>query len=360
MASKAYTEFEAPDGDGVSPDIVSNQNTIVSSGIFSGGSGTLTSFYTSSLQGDQSQSFINVYDKAQTDTTREVQFACGFASYGGSGSLGNTTKTTAGNRETAALYRQFANVLLPPGTDKFTFSQYPSASDDIFFIVMNRARQREKMDPGNWQLRLGKSIAGTDYGMPINLIDDSGATTSPTVNQAGRVFNILSGSIENGVADTFTDADNTEWTAANGGSYGNFYPDLGIIILDGWKTRQSASFSQAAANLSSNGFSNIQREFFKSITSGSYFAARREEEITSTMYFCRVNNQKFNFSNNPTFASSTNGVFTQTTFEGDPKVYITQVGLYNDNDDLLAVAKLSKPILKTFSREAIIKVKLDF
>ena len=118
---------------GVSPDIVSNQNTIVSSGIFSGGAGSLTSFYTSSLQGDQSQSFVNVYDKAQTDTTREVQFAVGYASYGGSGSLGNTTKTTAGNRETAALYRQFANVLLPPGTDKFTFSQYAvSASDDIF------------------------------------------------------------------------------------------------------------------------------------------------------------------------------------------------------------------------------------
>jgi len=348
MASKAYTDFDSEN------DIVSNQNTIVSSGIFSGGAGSLTSFYTSSLQGDQSQSFINVYDKAQTDTTREVQFACGFASYGGSGSLGNTTKTTAGNRETAALYRQFANVLLPPGTDKFTFTGAVSASDDIFFVVMNRARQREKMDPGNWELRLGKSLAASPSSLKpgfTKLIDDSGATTSPTVNQAGRVFSVVSGSIASGTADTFR-------TAAEGGALGNFYPDLGIIILDAWHMRTSASFENI--NFSTNAFDNTQREFFKSIVSGSYFAARREEEITSTMYFCRVNNQKFNFSNNPTFASSTTGTFTQTTFEGDPKVYITQVGLYNDNDELLAVAKLSKPVLKSFSREAIIKVKLDF
>ena len=46
--------------------------------------------------------------------------------------------------------------------------------------------------------------------------------------------------------------------------------------------------------------------------------------------------------------------------QNDPKVYVTTVGLYNDNNELLAVAKLSKPLLKSFSREAIIKVKLDF
>ena len=53
-------------------------------------------------------------------------------------------------------------------------------------------------------------------------------------------------------------------------------------------------------------------------------------------------------------------MFTQTTFEGDPKTFVTQVGLYNENSELLAIAKLSKPVLKSFSREAVIKVKLDF
>ena len=56
-------------------DVVENQRVIVSSGIFSAGAGSLTAFYTSSLQGNQSASFVNVYDKAEGDATREVQFA---------------------------------------------------------------------------------------------------------------------------------------------------------------------------------------------------------------------------------------------------------------------------------------------
>ena len=100
--------------------------------------------------------------------------------------------------------------------------------------------------------------------------------------------------------------------------------------------------------------------FFEKIESANYFAARREEVITSQHYFCRVPNKEFNFSSNPSFATSSDGTFTQSTFFKNPKTFITQVGLYNDDSELLAVAKLSKPLLKSYSREAIIKVKLDF
>ena len=337
MAS-SYKQLEAE------VDIISNSPVKVSSGLFSGGAGSITAFYTSSLAGNTSASYYNVYDKAQTDSTREVQFAVGYAHYGGSGSLGNTTKTTAGNRETAALYRQFRNVLLPPLTEKFTFTGYTTSSDDFYFVVMNRARQREKMDPGNWELHF--------KGGWTKLIDDSGATTTPTVNQAGRVFNIVSGSIAGGTAVIKT-------TAAAGGSYGNFYPDLGIAIIDANKIAVSSQ-NDITLNRDTNAFTSQSKQFYESINAGSYFAARREEEVTSTMYFCRVNNRQFNFSNNPTFATASTGAFTQATFEKDPKVYITQVGLYNDQSELLAVAKLSKPVLKSYSREAIIKVKLDF
>ena len=100
--------------------------------------------------------------------------------------------------------------------------------------------------------------------------------------------------------------------------------------------------------------------FYNSIKSGSSFQARREEEISSTNYFVRVNNKNFHFSSNPTFSTGSDGSLTQGTFFKDPKTVITQVGLYNDENELLAIAKLSKPILKSYSREAIIKVKLDF
>ena len=96
------------------------------------------------------------------------------------------------------------------------------------------------------------------------------------------------------------------------------------------------------------------------IEGGGKFQARREERISSTHYFCRAGNKEFNFSNNPTFFTGSTGEFTQPTYFKDPKSYITTVGLYNDSNELLAVAKLSKPVLKSFSREALIKVKLDF
>jgi hypothetical protein len=89
------------------------------------------------------------------------------------------------------------------------------------------------------------------------------------------------------------------------------------------------------------------------------FRARSVEEIVSSHFFIRVRNQDYNYSNNPTF-SQESGEFTNPDFIDDPKVFITTVGLYDDDNNLVSVAKLSKPVQKDFSNEALIKVKLDF
>ena len=325
-------------------DVVENQRVKVSSGIFSGGTGTLTAFYSSSTQGAQSGSYVSVYHSDPSGSTAEIQFDIGYANVNGSGSAGNSTKLTTGGRQTAAMYRQIRNVLLPPNTDEFTFTGAPSSSDDFYFISFNRARMREKIDPGNWELKLGST--------GLKLIDDSGASNNPTVNEGGRVFNIVSGSIETGTGVIKTAA-----ASQPGGSFGNFYPDLGMIILSATQLDASASFATAR---SADSFDNNPAKFFQKLSDGAKFQVRREEEISSTSYFCRVNNKKYNFSANPTYFTGSDGGFVQSTFYKDPKVYITTVGMYNDDNELLAVAKLSKPILKSYSREAIIKVKLDF
>jgi hypothetical protein len=90
------------------------------------------------------------------------------------------------------------------------------------------------------------------------------------------------------------------------------------------------------------------------------FYARNSEKITSTHYFVRIKNAEYNFSNNTSYVTGSVGQISQTSFIGDPKTYITTVGLYNDSQELLAVAKLSKPLLKSFQREALVRVKLDF
>ena len=341
--------------------------TKVSSGLFTGGVGTLTGAFSSSTAGDTTASYIEIFDKnPQSDTTAEVQYALGYAHFAGSGSIGNTTKTTAGNRETAALYRQFSNVILSADTEKFTFTGAPAASssgyEHFYFIVFNRAQMREKVDPGNWELRLSGSAQ-------ISLIDDSGATTVTDVNQAGRVFNVVSGSITNGV-HTAASAETTF------GAPGLFYPDLGIILLNPLflsgsaltgsrpTTATATSPGVISPGVSTNAFDENPQKLYNHITASSYFQVRREEEINSRSYFCRALNKEYNYSNNPTYETSDSngnrGKFTIPSFVGDPRTYITQVGLYDDNFELIAVAKLSQPQLKSFSREAVVKVKLDY
>ena len=330
-------------------DIVENQRTTISSGLWTGGSSTLTSFFTQSTNGNITGSFLELYNEdPNQSSSAETQFAIGYAHVHGSGSKGNVSKLTTGGRQSAALYRQFRNVILAPNTDEFTFTGHSGTSEDFYFISFQRARQREKIDPGNWELQLTGQMAGK--AAKIQLIDDSGATTNPTVEEGGRVFNVVSGSISDGV--------NT--TAANqpGGGLGLFYPDLGIILLDAAQMEASDGLTANARDADQH----ISRSeaFFDVIVSGSSFQARREEEISSTNYFVRANNKDFNFSSNPTFSTGSDGSLTQGTFFKDPKTFITQVGLYNDENELLAIAKLSQPLLKSYSREAIIKVKLDF
>ena len=85
-----------------------------------------------------------------------------------------------------------------------------------------------------------------------------------------------------------------------------------------------------------------------------------EEVITSNFVFVRARNAEFNYSQNPTFIDQTTGGVRFTDFITAPQTFITTVGLYNDNGDLLAVAKLSKPLKKDFTKEALIRIKLDF
>ena len=90
------------------------------------------------------------------------------------------------------------------------------------------------------------------------------------------------------------------------------------------------------------------------------FKARSAERVKSTHFFVRAKNADYNFSNNPTFVTGSEGELLHPEMYNDPKTYITTVGLYNPSKELVAVAKLSQPIQKSFKEEALIKIKLDF
>ena len=318
----------------------------ISSPVWSGGTATLTAFYTSSAQsGSSGDYYYDIYDKAGSDTTRQVQFAVTYGHIEGSGSL----STSAGNNPSKAIYRQFRNICIKNASSETRFdftgnADYSAA--DIFVINVNRARYREKLDPGNWELHLIKG------GNTVKLTDDSGATADSTIKSSQRVFNVVSGSISTGTAVIELPA------ASEVKTYGKFFPELGLIILNAQRLSESPLSLTVARSTATN--DNTAYELVSAIDDGNYFQARREEQIKSSHYFCRIRSDEYNYSQNPTYFTGSNAELRNATFIQDPKSYITTVGLYNNNNELLAVAKLSQPLLKSKDREAIIKVRLDF
>ena len=144
---------------------------------------------------------------------------------------------------------------------------------------------------------------------------------------------------------------------AGSGSYGFFYPDAGIIILN------ASAVSSSLTSLNPTNIDNATPEgpqkLFNAISGAGSFILDSEEKVSSQYYFTRIKNHEFNYTTNPSFISST-GTVRFTSMIDNPKTFITTVGLYNASGDLVAVAKLSQPVAKDFTKEALIRVKLDY
>lgn len=331
-SGKVYTAFTVED-------VVEGQTERVTRGLWSNNVGELTTFVTSStLSSTQKQYYYEIYNGDDTVSTNAAQFSIAYGHYAGSGSLG-TNEDSPSN----AIYSQFQQILLPSTQTRFSFED--TNQDDIYVISINRARLKDKLDPGNWELVLSGS-----GGETLRLIDDSGDRDQTGTNPNKNVYNVVSGSITNGVQNS------TE-------IFGAVYPQFGTIILGAAALDASASLG---TNRTSNTDAQNHNKLFLAISGAAVensddgFQARSEEEVKSTFFFVRAKNGEYNFSNNPSYVSGSVGKLRQQTFIGDPKTYITSVGLYNNNNELLAIAKLSKPLLKSYSNEILVKVKLDF
>ena len=99
---------------------------------------------------------------------------------------------------------------------------------------------------------------------------------------------------------------------------------------------------------------------YDAMNGGTGFTLRSEETLTSDFVFVRARNSEFNYSTNPSFISGSTGEVAFDQFINNPQTYITTVGMYNDATELLAVAKLSRPLLKDFTKESLIRVKLYY
>jgi hypothetical protein len=345
-------------------DQITGKVEVVTTGLWSGDTGSLSTFFTSSTQVSQASSnyYLNVYNTdPASDTSAAVQYAVAYGHRTGQGSisLANSDSSTLASK---ATYAQYRSILLDNDDTQFTFVSSSAAgthdSDSIYVINVARARYKEKMDAGNWSLKISGSNGIS------TLIDDSGKKFSDTVGKAGRVFDVASGSLNLG---TENEATVNTTTASNGQGLGKFYPDQGLIILNPTAVHdligtsidkdnsEGASISTSVATEGKNHFL-----LHNAIVGGGDFEARRTENVSTSHYFVRATNREFNFSNNPTFVTGSDGSFAESSFETDPRTFISTIGLYNDSNEILAVAKTSQPIPKSFDKEVLIKVKLDF
>ena len=336
--------------------------------------------YTSSLQGgndgmtsptSSGMFYIDVYNSVTSSLNSEVQLGVAYGNHKGSGSPDFTNDTgSLGIGASRVVYGQYRNLVFGNESNKFTFG-LGHVPDSIYIINVNRARYKQKLSPGSLNLHISTSgvtgtgsTGGSNWGGIVHLTDDSVSRGANVVDpkyagpNLGGYYNIVSGS--NGSMIGTTENQLTINTSAS--TYGHFYPHAGLIILNG--DAFSASFGTVAANNAFNNgdqttYDKPHQRFFDAIVGGGTFIVDTEEQINSKFYFVRAKNSEFNYTNNESFTNKFNEIL-HSTMQYNPKTFITTVGLYNNAAELVAVAKLSQPVAKDFSKEALIRVKLDY
>ena len=310
--------------------------------------------------------YIDVYNAITSSTTAEVQMSLAYGNHKGSGSPDFTNDTgSLGVGASRVIYGQYRNL------SKFQFGDH--TPDSIYIINVNRSRYKQKLSPGTLNLHLsGSPVEGTgSVGVndKIHLTDDSvsrGATLDDpnyVGTHLGGYYHIVSGS-----SGTYLGTAANQLTInASASCFGYFYPLAGLIILNG--DAFSASFGTYGTSSGgvTHGFNDGNQTnydkphqvFFNKIVQGGTFIVDTEEQINSKFYFVRARNSEFNYTNNESFTDDDKRIL-HSTMQYNPKVFITTVGLYNNASELVAVAKLSQPVAKDFTKEALIRVKLDY
>jgi len=358
-----------------SEDIVLDTKRI-STSTWANNANNLSQAETASLQTDQTlpnsqgNFFWDIYNMYTGSISASKEYAIAFGHRDGSGSEDFTNDIGSyGYSATKWNYHHYQQIVFGDETQEFTFNGYTPKA--IWVINVERKNYKQNLKPGTLNLFLGSSEAG---GASIQLTDNSVTTTgSAKMTMCGRQYDIVSGSS----GEAYYDTDNNGGHASNlsfgigagdSGSYGLFYPDAGFIILNADACQESSALKGLGDPLNNTNMvyydipndkgANLEK-LQAAIQYGNNFILDSEEKVTSQYYFTRVKNSEFNYTTNPSFIDDQGNLRFQSMAD-QPTVYITTVGLYSNGGDLLAVAKLSKPLPKDFTKESLIKVKIDY
>jgi hypothetical protein len=319
-------------------DSVISSETVVR-GLWSGDAYTLNTFFT---QSGYTEYYLDTYNSNPvTVASSSVQFSIQYGHVSGSGSA-PINSAVPGYSPSRVVYGQYRNLIYGTETTNFSFDNGTSTSDSIYVINVSRARYKESLVPGSLNLTLSGS-AGL-----IKLTDDSGTTNLSRFIGENKYYNIISGSsgayYATGTPSTY---------------YGLFFPDLNVIVLNANALSGSGGSNFYVTSSRGATAANNPINLYTSLVGGNNFQMNSSETISARYFFTRIKNSEYNYTSNPSIIDA-NGNLLYTALINNPQAYITTVGMYNDNNELLAVAKLSKPLVKDFTKEALIRVKLDY
>lgn len=325
--------------------VVSNDG--VTAPAWSTGTPTLTSsqMYSNPVASEVSsipEAYTDVYATSSLGKSPFPQFSVAYGHISGSGSTAYNT-LVPGNSPTKTLYGQFRNLVYADENTSFNFGTGNNQAEDIYVVNVNRACYRESLFPGTFNIRL---VNGSNI---LNLTNDSNDVTTISYLDCGRVYTLVTGSNGNKVTTAGIDKSGVS------GSYGFFLPDVGLLVFN--PKAISAPVANGGLNFAISGVA--RQTALVDIIKAGQFTLNSYETVSSDYVFVRVPNNQFNYTTNPSVISGS-GALIYSTMINNPQTYMTTVGLYNDNQELLAVAKLSKPLVKDFTKEALIQVKLNW
>jgi hypothetical protein len=288
-------------------------------------------------------------------------------------------------REKIDMYRSFAQQLLGDDTQAFSFisGSYDGTSvvgttiKDAVFFTFKRLFSRDQLKRETYALRMfysGSDVTVSDLtssGTSENIYTDLGSSTNVNYSFTG------------GSVGTLVDTATTN-------AVGLIWHDQGIIVLDANKVfnpTQSITGSiqsittltepftgsllysgtgDANALFASASIDDILDYVCATRFTGSdatVMAFQNQTNINSSVYFCRFQADRFNYSSNPTYTDNDGRIVVIDPGQEDIQrsfAFVTSIGLYDADNNLLAVAKTSRPILKNYQREYTVKVRLDY
>jgi len=309
--------------------------------------------------------FQSVYDYPYLSSSSNHVFdiTCGYAS-----TSAMSSSTSEQNDKKIAIYNQMAQVLV--GHDVtgsiLNFDQDGDLSDgtklkEVYFLNLSRLINKDEVKKGTFSLNL---FTGSVYELPNKHTSNiSGSEARMTIGDYGAATSYKTNSPAGEYSLLYTSSAKPN---SNSG-VGLLYYQAGVAVLTAsvfGGALMSNNVSAVAQTASTHPLNFLTQSTIQNAADG--FRHRLENltfnnttELNSTIYFCRVNHNEYNYSANPTFTSGSRIRVKNNTLD-NPTSYITTVGLYSADNELLAVAKLSEPLKKDPTNEMILRVRLDY